>query len=203
MADICGKLKSGQDNACPENIVKGYVQEVVLTNFEDVKENGITSECAETPKYRAAMLLEEDTKGFRFTGARSGNKIRGWSSKSRDDNGYPIYVHHVQIILIGVSEAQKCILKNLDLGLYVAALKLKSYPTPAASEIEEAIEVFGIQNGLSTADYDYDITEQNGVIVIELASQDGSEEPAIPYMYVSQTEGSEVSDFDDEFTQIA
>lgn len=203
MAEICGKLKSGQDNACPEYIVKGYIQEIVFMNFDDVKEKGKDSECdGATPKHRAAVLLEDDTKGYRFTGARAGNQIRGWYSKATDDNGYPIYTHHVQLIMLGVNEEQKCQLKNLDLGLYVAALRLKTYPDAVATELVEAIEIYGLDNGLVTADYDYDITESNGVMVIELTSQEGQEESTLPYMYLSQTEGDEVDDFDDEFSQI-
>jgi len=204
MAEICGKLKSGQDNACPENIVKGYVQEIVLVNLDDVKERGISSICDGTDtEHRAGVVLDVGTQGYRFTGAKLGNQIRGWSSKSVDDSGYPIYTHHVQIILLGVNEEQKCILKNLDFGLYAGFLKLKSYPDAVATEIQEAVEIFGLKNGMGTADYDYDITESNGVIVIELFSSEGNEEPAPPYMYVSETIGNEVTDFDDEFSQIA
>ena len=197
---ICGQLNKGQDNSCP-TLQKGYIQEAKIINFNDTETFEITSSCDETEsKHRINFALKEGAKAYAFAGNASGNAIRGWYSKSVDDNGYPMYVHHVQIVLTGVTEEQKCILRNLDVGLYYVAVKLRNYVTDAGvSEIQEAIEVYGFGNGMTTADYDYDITETGGVVVIELTSQEGMKEGDIPYMYVSATEGSEIEDWDSDF----
>ena len=116
---ICGKLYSGQDNACV-TLQKGYIQEVKLINFQDIDTFTVTSTCDETEsKHRVSFALKEGAEAIPFVGIGSGNSIRGWYSKTRDDNGYPMYVHHLQIIITRVTEEQKCILKNLDNGLYI------------------------------------------------------------------------------------
>ena len=196
---ICGKLYSGQDNACV-TLQKGYIQEVKLINFQDVDTFDVTSEHDETEsKHRVSFALKAGAEAIPFAGIGSGNSIRGWYSKTRDDNGYPMYVHHLQIIITRVTEEQKAILKNLDNGLYIGVAKLRSYESPESGGITEAIEVYGFGNGLSTDDYDYDITENGGVTVIDMISQESFEEPQIPYMYASATEGSELEDWDENF----
>lgn len=196
---ICGYLNEGQDNSCP-TLQKGYIQELQLINFEDVDDFTITKECDEaTPKHRVAFSLKEGTKSVTFAGIRAGNQIRAWYSKSRDDNGFPMYTHHVQVIITRATEAQKCILKSLDSGLFIAAARLRNYESAQSGEITEAVEILGFGNGLTTADYDYNITENGGVTVIEMVSQEGMEESDVPYMYVAATEGSEIEDWDDNF----
>lgn len=196
---ICGYLHNGQDNSCP-TLQKGYIQELKLINFEDIDTFEVDSTCDETEsKHRVSFTLKEGTSAVPFVGISSGNSIRGWYSKTRDDNGYPMYVHHVQVIITRATEEQKCILKNLDSGLFVAVARLRSYESPEVGEVAQALEVYGFGNGLTTDDYDYDITENGGVTVVEMISQDMFEESQVPYMYASATEGSEIEDWEANF----
>lgn len=196
---ICGKLNAGQDNACP-TLVKGYFQEIKLANFEDVDVKEINVACEETgaKSFNAKVSLKENTTAYSFSGVGRGNTIRAWYSFDVDDNQIPMYTHHVQIIVTGATEEQKCIIKGLGSGLFVAFAKLKSW-APSTDGIVPAIEVFGLSNGVVAQPYDYNIAETGGVIVIELASSQGFEEPDPSYIYSSDTPGSELEDWDEDF----
>lgn len=196
--DYCGILNKGQDNACP-TLQKGYVQEVKLANFADIDTYTITKDCDVSSKHRVALTLKTGATTYSFTGNQRGTSIRSWYSKTSDDNGYPMYTHHVQIVITRVTEEQKCILKALDNGLFVAFTKLRNYDNANANDIQEAIEVYGFGNGLSTGDYDYNIAETGGVTLIDLTSQEGMEESDIPFMYASATPGSEIEDWESDF----
>lgn len=194
---VCGKIKKGQDNTCGDGIVKGYIQEAVIINFSDVKSKGVDVDC-DSDKYQAKMVLENSTTGYAFEAMPAGTVIRGWTSKTRDDNGYPVYTHNVQIVITGVTQEQKCILSGLDKGLYVVALKLKKYDDTSGGLVE-AVEIYGLGNGMTTADYDYNIVEEGGVVPITLSSLEGQEEADLPYIYASGTPGDEAEDFDARF----
>ena len=195
---ICGKLNGGQDNSCP-TLVKGHFQEIKIANFEDVEVREVAIDCETATKtFNAKVSLKEDAVAYSFTGVGRGNSVRAWYSFDVDDNQIPIYTHHVQIIVTGATEEQKCILKGLGSGLFVAFAKLKSWETPE-SGIVPAVEVYGLSNGLVAQPYDYNLAESGGVIVIELASSEGYEEPDPSYIYSSPTAGSELEDWDADF----
>lgn len=196
---ICGELNKGQDNACP-TLQKGYIQELQLANFNDVEIKEVDVDCeSETNRFRAKVGLKEGKTAFSFSGVGRGNNIRAWYSFDVDDNGMPFYTHHVQIILTGATEEQKCIVKGLGAGLFVAFARLRSYTDPVTSDVVPAVEVFGLVNGLAAVPYDYNLAETGGVTTIELASNEGFEEPDPSYIYSSPTAGSEIEDWESRF----
>lgn len=196
MATICGKIFKGQDISCGIT-QKGYVQELVLVNHSDIETKGIDVDCNETTSnYRAAVVLAETKKGVMFKGPAAGNIIRVVVNKTKDDYGFPLYEHGVNMLIAGVTEEQKCILSGLDKGLVVAFVKLKTYEEGAGATLIEAVEIVGLNNGLGTGDYTYDIVENGGAVQIELRSPEGSFEGDLPYIYESSTPGNEVIDFD-------
>lgn len=199
MPEICGELNNGQDNSCPD-LQKGYFQEIKLANFDDIEVKEMTIDnTVGSERFRAKVGLKEGKSAFSFKGIGRGNSIRGWYSFAVDDNNMPIYTHHVQIIITGVTEAQKNIIDGLSSGLIVAFAKLKNWETPEAGELVPAVEVFGLTNGLVAQPYDYNIAETGGVVVIELASSEGFEEPKPSYIYESETAGGELADWDSDF----
>lgn len=198
---VCGKIYKGQDLSCGV-AQKGYVQEIVLVNHSDIKTKGISVDCDDQNQtYKAAVVLEDGKKGVLFKGPAAGNILRVITSKARDDNGFPTYTHGVNMLIGGVTQEQKCILSGLDQGLVVAFAKLKTYDEPSGGMVE-AIEVVGLNNGLTTEDYEYDLTESGGAVPINLRSLENSMESQLPYMYESPTPGSEVLDFDALFENV-
>lgn len=197
---ICSKIYNGQDISCGIT-QKGYIQDLVLVNFSDIIEKGIDKECTDAAsKYRATPVLAEGAKGVLFRGPAAGNVWRILTNKTRDDNGFPNYEHGANILFSGVTEEQKCALASLDKGLVVAFGKLKTYAEPAgAGEMIPAIEIAGLNNGLTTGDYAYDIVETGGVVPLELRSPANSLESDLPYIYASPEPGSELIDFEELF----
>lgn len=200
---VCGKIYKGQDIACGIT-QKGYIQDVVLVNLSDIETKGINVDCTEsTSKYQATPVLKDGAKGVLFRGPAAGNVWRILANKTRDDNGFPQYEHGANLLISGVTEEQKCILSGLDKGLVVAFGRLKTYAEPAnPGETIPAIEIAGLNNGLTTTDYGYDIVENGGAVPIELRSPENSLESDLPYIYVSTTPGSEILDFEALFENV-
>lgn len=195
--EVCGKIYKGQDISCGIT-QKGYIQDLVLVNISDIESKGISVECdASTSKYQATPTLKEGAKGVMFRGPAAGNVWRIIANKTRDDNGFPQYEHGANLLIAGVTEEQKCILSGLDKGLVVAFARLKTYKEPSGSgETIPAIEIAGLNNGLTTSDYEYDIVENGGAVPINLRSPENSLESDLPYIYVSPNPGSEILDFE-------
>lgn len=194
MASICATLKAGKDISCNPP-ARRYAQKVVLINFDDIDRDTVVypdltaAECAYTVEFD---LLEGKT-GYAVIGPDNGNSFFGTTAKSTSDNGYTQQIHTVQMLLTGVDSATKCILDSLDRGRYVAALKFS----------DDTVEIYGMQSGLTTGDYTYDVQGGGGGSLITLVSQEVAPENYLPLVYKSGTPGSEVADFDAEFANEA
>ena len=194
--NVCGILRKGQDNACPKSVQKVYGQEAVFINTSSFDTIEVDKECTETSsKYRVKFTLEEGEKGVMFTAPARSTSIRGWSTPVIDDNGLSYYMHHVQIAMTGISEEQKCILDALTKGSFAVALPIVN-PVKDDDDFTNSVEIFGIGTGLvSTDGWAYDITENNGITLIEFSSRENIGEDDLPYMYESAEAGSEMTDF--------
>lgn len=194
-ASICGKIYKGQDSSC-EVQQKGHEQELVLMNYDDLGTLTITRDCtAETSQYRVKFTLKPGTTGVKFIGPAAGNMMKGQFAKTRADNGLTEYQHMVHVLMAGINEDQKCILDALDKGRAFAALKIRNYKRNSPG-LNEAIEIYGIGQGLVTGDYTYDLTEGGGLVDIVLNSQEGAFENNLPLIYESEVPGMEIVDFD-------
>lgn len=192
VTSICGKLSSDfiQDCKAP---VKRFHQQAVLINKDDIDTSTITLPSGGVCDYNVEFALKAGKTGYLIAGIEAGSSFFGSVSKSRDDNGYPVYTHNVTIFLSGVDEKTKCILDSLDSGNYVVAMQY----------IDGTVVVYGFQNGLSTSDYDYSAQENAGGASIVLSSSDAAPENSLPLVYKSSTAGNEGVDFDDKFKSAA
>ena len=193
ITSICGALNAGQDMTCIDSLVRKYAQQIVLMNKNDIDPATIVKPVStdETCDYRVKFDLKSLKKGFRFSLNDSATIIKGFYDKSVDQYGNPTYKHSVKILIMGVSEESKCILRALDKSSLVAAL-----------QIGNEIEIFGLDNGLTSGDYTFDVAEGGGAVQITLASSDENLEAAIPYLYESTTPGGEIADFDSNFENL-
>lgn len=189
---LCARLATGQDSSCIP-VKRKYYQQAVLINKSDIQDFTITKTdfetTPETCAYNVGFTLKPGTTGYRFTGAENGSIYFGRFNKSRSDLGLTQYAHEVQMLVVGASEQPKCILEGLDKGQYVVAMQFT----------DGTVEVYGIENGISTGDYTYSIQENGGGTAIVLASNEASPEGSLPLVYVSGTPGSETADFDAAF----
>lgn len=185
---ICAKLTAGFDASCDAPVRK-YYQQAVVMNKSDIDTLEITKPTGDTCNYNVSFSLKAGKTGYLFHGPSAGSNFYGSHDKSRSDLGYPQYVHSTQLLIVGVSEASKCILDSLDKGTFVVALQLS----------DGTVEIYGIRNGLTTGDYTYNLQEGGGGTPIMLMSLEDSPENELPLVYKPEAAGDAGADFDSLF----
>lgn len=185
---ICAELKAGADLSCTRNITKSFFQQAVIINFNDIDRTAsvdpvLTPTCAMEVK----MILKTAKKGWAFILPDNGNSIKGYFDKSTTDKGIVEYMHKVDIL---VGEAG-CTLDSLDHGRFVVALQKR----------DGTVMIYGWKNGLTTADYTYDVVEGGGLPVISLNSKENDKEGMPPLIYKATTPSTENADFNAAFLQ--
>lgn len=185
----CVKLISGQNSTC-DSYVRKYYQQVVFINKNDVANFIILTPTTEESgcKYSIAFQLKEGKTGIRYTATEKGNIINGFFSRRLKED-IPQYKHSVQLPIFGVSEDVKCKLHRLDFSEYFAVLQT----------YDDKIEVFGFENCLEPDDYEFNIQNGGGAILL-LTSTDSLEDTQ-PLIYRNST-GTEVDDFDNAFADV-
>lgn len=188
---ICTELTGAIDKSCVRNFPKKYYQEAVIINLNDIdKANSpIGNIAGSTCDYTVQMILKSLKKGVQVKLPETGNAIKGFTGKSKTDNGFVQYLHQVQILMIGADVETKCQIDKLDHGRYVVALQLT----------DGTVEIYGWENGLSTGDYTYDIAEGGGGSLIVLQSDENAQESMLPLVYKPQTGGDANADFNEQF----
>src|SRR5690606_27400965 len=139
-------------------------QQVVLVNRADVLNKLILTSTVDindnyTCRHRVLFNLKPDKTGFRFTLNENATQIFAIAEKTTTE-GFPQYSHAVNIVLFGVDEATKCLLKQLDNGDYFAALQF----------LDGTVEIFGFEYGLTTSNYSYDPQNLGGGAILKLNS---------------------------------
>lgn len=190
---ICNELTGAIDKSCVRNFPKKYHQEAVIINLHDIDKTNskVGSITGSNCEYTVQMLLKSPKKGVQVKIQDSGTSIKGFYAKSKTDNGLIQYLHQVQILMLGVDSETKCQLDKLDHGRYAVAVQLT----------DDTVEIYGWENGLSTADYTYDITEGGGGALIVLQSDENAQESMVPLVYKPQTGGDANADFNSQFEQ--
>ena len=191
---LCARLGSGQDASCVP-LQRKYYQQAVIINKPDIADftiNKTDYEAApETPLYNATFSLKPGAKGYRMAGSENGSVYFGRVNKSVSDLGLVQYGHEVQILIVGAGEDSKAILEALDKGSFAVAMQF----------MDGTVEIYGLQNGISTGDYTYSVQENGGGTTIILSSNESSPESTLPLVYKSGTPGQEIVDFDAAFEQ--
>lgn len=186
----CEKLRQGLDLTCTVP-ARRYFQQVVLVNREDVDQKNIltstvTIEDEYTCRHRVVFSLKEGKTGYRFSlGETSGSIFP--SFEKTEVEGIPQYRHSVNIVLMGVSEEIKCLMKQLDYGDYFAAVQY----------YDNTIEIYGFESGLTTSGYGYDPQNSAGGGVIKLNSMNDALEDEPPFIYAGDP-----ADFDNNFSDV-
>lgn len=193
VASICGILKNGQDDSCIAP-VRRYYQQAVVINLTDINPSTlvITKPTDLLCGYNLQFSLKVGKTGYLFKGSENGSTYKGYFDKSVSDLGFVQYKHNAQILIVGASEATKCILDSLGKGKYAVAFQFS----------DGVVEIYGIQNGLTTGDYTYDVQEGGGGTAIILSSRETAPEGLLPLVYKSLVVGSETADFDSAFENI-
>ena len=186
----CEKLRVGLNLACG-NIVKKYYQQAVLVNREDVLNKLILTSTVSIEdvydcRYKVSFNLKPDKTGFLFSASENSSTIFGVVEKSVVQ-GIPQYLHSVTVLVLGVSQTVKCILKQLDYADYFCALQL----------YDGTVEIYGFEFGMTTDNYTYDPMNSEGGAIIKLKSLNDALEDELPFIYEGDS-----TDFDNLFSDV-
>ena len=141
---ICGILLSGLDTACNPPVRK-YYQQAVVINKSDIDTITNTLPSVGQCNYTTAFTLKAGKTGYRFLSPESGTSVKGLVDKTESALGHPQFVHKAQFLVTGIGEDTKCILDSLTRGSFVVALQLT----------DGTVEIYGIENGLSSAELQF------------------------------------------------
>lgn len=191
---ICVELTGAIDNSCIRSTPKKYLQEAVIINFNDIdKENSVVGGVGSLAcDYTVQMVLKDGKKGVKVRLPDTGNSIKGYVNKSKAENGWIQYLHQIQLLLLGASAEAKCTMDKLDHGLYAVALQ----------QSNGTVEIFGYDEGLSTADYTSDITVGGGGNLVVLQSSEDAQESMLPLIYKPAALGDANADFNEQFENV-
>lgn len=186
----CEKLRAGLDLSCG-NIVKNYYQQLVLINRGDILNKQILTSVTNIDdtydcRHRVIFNLKPDLSGFMFKISENASSIFGSFDKSVLEN-VPQYLHAVMVAVLGVNQAVKCVLKQLDNADYFAALQM----------YDGTVEIYGFEFGLTTNNYTFDPQNSDGGALIKLSSSSDALEDEVPYIY-----GGNPEDFDNLFLNL-
>lgn len=196
----CFTLYKGQDSAC-QSWGKRYYQQLILINKDDVNTYSFESDARYTGsgippsplpydevtyRHRINFTLKEGRRGVLFSGELNGLSYFANFSKELEDD-IPQYNHFLQVPIFGATERSKYILKSLDFGDYFAAIQFN----------DGTVEIYGFENGISTADYTYDLQGNLGGSIIPLESRDLEDNP--PFVFYSNNPNA---DFNNLFEDV-
>lgn len=191
---ICAELLEGYDLSCIRNYAKGYFQEAVFINLNDIDKTASTlgNLGGATCDYTVQMVLKAMKKGIRIKLPDNGSTFKIFYDKRTNDKGIVEYIHKTQILAMGIDAATKCKLDKLDHGRYVVAGQGK----------DGTVEIAGWENGISTGDYTYDIADGAGGAIIPLQSNEKEPESMLPLVYKPAAAGNAIADFDSLFEAV-
>lgn len=194
LPSICAQLKDGLDLSCSRPTGK-YYQQVVLMNYSDINPETVVAPwledypTAEDCQYFVQFELENGATGFRFTFPERSTSVFGTADYDNSEQGYPTFIHNLNMLVASATEAQKCILDAILKGSFVAAAQLYN----------GVVEIYGLQYGLYAQAVTIDGQTNAGATPIILSSIEGSEENFLPLVYKPQVGGDAIADFDDNF----
>lgn len=189
---ICKTFFVDRDYNCLRNFTSKFYQEAVLIRKRDIETLTMSipdSDAVDCQYSVTELVLKAGLTGFRLKADDSATIIKGYVSKSTDDKGMVQYSHKVDVIAAGVTEEDMCNLDALDHGLWVVVLQA----------VDGTIIVYGAQNGLSSADYEYDIVANNGAVTVTLESKEDAQERYLPLVYFNTDAQTSESDFNSKF----
>ena len=188
---ICAEILKGFDLECVGAEFKKYYQQIVLVNKNDVDEFYINSS---TSYNRIYFNLLAGKTGYLFRGSENGSSFTA-SFQKREDKGIVYYSHRLQLPIVGVNEASKTMLKQLDFSKYFAAIHFK----------DGTIEIHGFKNGLKTDGYTYEPQGMGGAMIPLISRYDEYDPPYTYYPGLGVATGWEeqaIEDFNNLFANI-
>lgn len=172
--DCTGNLTADILFDCANAPVGGIEQNVVLINKDDIDLTNTTVDADNRLKVTNLQLKPGKT-GYKLTGVKQANG-KSWELVKKE-NAPDKFKHTFSGVIMNPSLANKVQADNLSKGAkYVAVIEQVWKGASSA----DAFEVLGFVSGLELTTMTNNSKENDNMIVFELSSADGFEEPTIP-----------------------
>lgn len=194
--DCTGKLTADILFDCANAPVGGIEQNVVLINKEDI--DVATTVTDPTNRILLTNLqLKSGKTGYLLTGVKQANG-KAWELVKKE-NAPDKFKHTFSGVIFSPSAAIKAQADNLSKGAkYVAVVE----QVWKGEDSEDAFEVLGLTCGLELMTMTNSSKENDNMIMFELSSAEGFEEPTMPKTLLDGDYGATKTAFTNKFSQV-
>jgi hypothetical protein len=182
---------------CLNAPVGGIEQDVVLINKKDIDVVATTTDATNRVKITNLQLKPGKT-GYKLTGVKQSNG-KSWELVKKE-NAPDKFKHTFKGVIFNPSAENKQQADNLAQGgSYIAVIEQKWKGASNA----DAFEVLGVASGMELSTMTNNSAENDNMIVFELSSVDGFEEPTMPKTLLEVSYAATKTAFDNNFVQAA
>lgn len=180
---------------CINAPVGGIEKDVILINQEDIDIIATTYD-VDNPNIITNLQLKPGKKGFKFEGVKQSNG-KAWELVKKD-NSPDKFKHTFSGVIFNPNADNKLQASKLAKGgKYVVVVEQK-FKGEAG---QDAFEVLGIKSGLELMTMTNNSKENDNMIMLELSSADGYEEPNFPHTLLEATYVATKTSFTNKFLQ--
>ncbi len=181
---------------CNNNPVAGLEVNVLIFNLADVDKSSVTFDTTTDLKMTNFQLKTGKT-AYLLDGVKSNTFSFAFELvKSDYANSYK---HTFSGVIVNPTVENKKAVEILAGGGKFGVILEKKWKGQNSGN---AFEVLGYDNGLEGSTLTYNSKENNGTILFELASEEGMEEPRLPYTLIETDYATTKTAFDNKFTQV-
>ena len=198
--DCTGHLTADINFDCVNAPVGGIEQNVTLINKDDIDVANTTTD-PNNPLLVTNIQLKAGKTGYKLTGVKQSNG-KAWELVKKE-NAPDKFKHTLSGVIFNPSLENKTQAQNLSKGgKYVVVVE----QVWKGAGNKDAFEVLGFNSGLELSTMTNSSKENDNMILFELASVDGFEEPTMPKTYLDgglETGSYDVTKttFDNSFSQ--
>ena len=177
MALNCEQLLAADiERDCDNTPIAGLEVNVLFFNMADINKALTTFDVTTDLLMTNFDLLTGSKSGYLIEGIRANNFKATYELVKTDYANS--YKHLISGVILNPSVENRKALESMASGGKFVAIVEKVWK---GVNSEDAFEVYGYSSGLKGATVVFNSAENNGVITFEMASEDGYEEPRMPY----------------------
>lgn len=180
---------------CAVKPVAGLEVDILLFNREDIDYGALTYDATNTTHLLTALVLKSGKTGYLVEGIKQSNGA-AWELVVKDYGN--AYKHTISgVVLAPSADNLKSLGEVLDGGSYVAVVERKWKGTDS----DDAFVVLGLDAGVVASSANWNSKENDGIVLFELSSEDGFEEPKSKIVLLETDYATTKTAFDNKFVQ--
>jgi len=172
MANCNGNISDGILNDCDNQPIAGVKTKAWMMNINDVDKAGLVFDATNSLIIKT-FLMKMGNHAFNLEVLK--NSLGGDYKNVSKEFGSDYWAHTIDIKVTDYNNAVKARLKELTNAEVCVILENKG------ADNETKFEIYGLDSGLVLGDSGRNTNENSGVLSIMLKSDDGAEEPNVPY----------------------